>query len=207
LKLAAGMFLNTGDTDGLIEPYRNESGLGIPFIADISVSGGYDAGFKLATRATNKLGIVEPTYILAAGLPVDGVKDFQRHLAKEKTDASIMTTGALPENNPHSFKVEFNREPLEYTEMKVTQAKNLGIVGVYAAAKYGTPEARLGLCAGVSLSGKPYKSDGYPKDATAIEKALEVSDQILLGSVLENASSVVGYLKEVIAIVDGQLQN
>jgi len=160
LKLAAGMFLDTGKTDGIIEPYRNRLGLKVPFIADISVSGGYEAGYKLATTATKKLGITCPTYILAAGLPADGIKGFGLHLKEEGLKADIMTTGALPENNRDNFTSEFNRTPESYTEMKVVEAKNLELAGVFAAAKYGSVAAPLGLSAGVSIDGKPYLSDG-----------------------------------------------
>jgi alkylhydroperoxidase/carboxymuconolactone decarboxylase family protein YurZ len=202
LKLAAGMFLNTGETDGMIEPYRNEPGLNVPFIADISVSGGYEAGYKLATEATRKLGITNPTYVLAAGLPVDGVRAFKSHLDSEGLKASIMTTGALPENNPDDFEIEFNSDPYTYTKMKVLQAQELGLAGVYAAARYGSVDCMLGLSAGVSLDGSSYRSDGVVRDATALENTFLISQQALLGSVLMNSPDLTEYLCAAVNIVD-----
>jgi len=202
LKLAAGMFLDTGKTDAVVEPYRNQAGLDIPFIADISVSGGYTAGYRLATGATNKLGITHPTYVLAAGLPADGVIGFKKHLEQADSRAKIMTTGALPENDTDSFTVEFNRDPASYTQMKTTEATKLGLFGVYAAAKYGIIDAPLGLAAGVSLDGESYMSDGVEREAAAFGYALEVSKLVLLGSVLEESGDITGYLQDAIRLVD-----
>lgn len=201
LKVAAGMFVDSGKVDVMIEPYRNRTGPDIPVIADLSATGGYEAIVDLATNSIRNFGLHSPTIVFGSGLGQDGVEYAIAGIKKKVHDADFMLSGALPENDPVFFEREFRQKPHDYTCQKIDEALDLGIFGVFAAAKYADKNHILGLAAGVSIDGKPYESDGVMREAISLDQALLVSRQVSMGSALATTTNVYEALVEIVNIV------
>jgi hypothetical protein len=183
LKLAAGMFVDRTLIEEVSQFYGLEKGPKIHVMADLGLTGGYEAMAEVADSASRVFNLTLVGFIFAAGVPEDGVRESVASMKSTRFHGvDFLLTGALPENDPKVFRKEYRTGPKRYTKEKIRQARRLGFMGAYGAATYASERSRLKLGAGISRTGSPYEgSGGIWKNAVDLETALERCDELVIG--------------------------